>query len=195
MSNYKNMILDLLPNGEAWNKSSDSNLSKLSSGLAWVFERLHQRMQDLVSESDPRLTSEMLGEWEKMVNLPDNCTPGDRTSIERKAQILQRLTFQGGQSAQYYEGLIRSLGFEAEIIEHDAFRAGKSRAGDALTNNSSWRHTWTVKIPGSFSYKFRAGIGRAGEPLEVTRNSTVECIVNRLRPAHTRVIFSFITGE
>ena len=38
---------------------------------------------------------------------------------------------------------------------------------------------------------FRVGAGAVGEPLRAWSNEVIECQFNRLKPAHTRVLFAY----
>lgn len=184
---YKNMLLALLPNGMAWNKFKGSGLAILCEGMAVEFARISDRADDLVKESDPRSTLELITDWERVLALPDNCNPNPESVNERRASILAVLRTRGGQSREYFISVIDALGFQLEIEEHPPFTAGSS-AGDSLTNSAEWAYTWTARSQ-VVKFHFTAGSG-AGEALTVIRNEYVECLLNKLKPAHTRLIFA-----
>ena len=189
---YKDLILKLLPNGLAWNKDRTSNISKLIEGSAVEFSRIDQRVIDLLKEADPRSSNELLMEWENFYGLPDECEQDlNQTSIERRYKLLNRaITVRGGQSRQFFIDFVKALGFDITITEFRPFKAGRSSAGDALTNTIEWRFTWRVNLPAVVAYNFSAG-SKAGEPLRVFRNDAVECSIDHLKPAHTNVLYKF----
>lgn len=59
----------LLPRGVAWSKSPDSRLGKLLDALTRELDRVEARAADLLRESNPRTTSELLLEWDAIVAL------------------------------------------------------------------------------------------------------------------------------
>lgn len=83
-ANYFQQLKALLPRGKIWDKSADSILGKLLSTFSEEFARIEQRVEDLVNESDPRTTSELLAEWENFAGLPDGC-----------AQVITRILIPG----------------------------------------------------------------------------------------------------
>lgn len=192
IENYKNLILKLLPNGLAWNKDRTSNLSKLIEAAAVEFSRLGVRAEDVLKEADPRTSNELLPDWERFYGLPDECEQElDQTSNERRYKLLNRaITVRGGQSRQFFIDYIEALGFDVTITEFQQFRAGISAAGDALTNGQDWVNTWQINAPASLAYEFTAG-SRAGEPLRVFRNDSIECSINHIKPAQTLVLFAY----
>lgn len=148
---------------------------------------------------NPASTVEMLLDWERVVG-PDLCRQDGATMAERRAAVVAKLAATGGQSRAYYTALAASFGYTITIVEYRPFRAGRSAAGDALTNDgdgdptdeTAWTHWWTVQThSGSVTY-FSAGIGAAGEPLARFGDDLLECIINRYKPAHTNVIFQYL---
>ena len=192
LERYKNLLLKLLPSGRAWNKAPDSFLSRLMEGVAVEFSRLEARGYDLAREVDPRVTTELLEEWERVLGLPDECDFENMdSSTERRSKLVNRaLATRGGQSPQFFIDYIAALGFDATVTEFREFKAGRARAGDALTNGIDWINSWQLNLPATIIYEFTAG-SRAGEPLRVFRNDSVECSINHLKPAHSQALFAF----
>src|SRR5262245_6863016 len=136
---YTLAFLSLLPVGQAWPKAwdcgSDSLLYRVHRGLAYYWGFVDGRAADLLTrESDPRLTVELLSDWERAWGLPDPCFP-DATSIaERQKMLVLYMTYLGGQSREYYEKLLACLGIKIKIQEFAPFMAGISRVGDTRQN-------------------------------------------------------------
>lgn len=194
MNKYSLALQNLLPKGAAWDRSSDDVVSRLLTGISLEFQRIHNRAIDLLRESDPRSCSELLEDWERYLGLPDDCDTDNDFSLERRYRLVNRaLSFRGGQSPGYFIKYIEALGFVATVYEYKEFRPGLSVAGDPISNGISWVNTWQLNLPASLAYNFSVGISTAGEPLRVIRNDSVECSVNHIKPAHTKVIFAFET--
>lgn len=185
-----------MPQGWAWQRKNDkdSNIYKLTSSLALEYCRVEDRAADLLNEADPQTTLEMLTDWERLMGLPDECSPDEELSIqERRNRVIQVLTTRGGQNEAFYKQLASNFGYDIDVLEvkdQPPFRAGQGRAGDRLTNGS-WRYAFIVSAPADSVVKFRAGQSQAGDPLLKVQNDTLECLMEKHKPAHAIVIFSF----
>lgn len=191
IDDYIEQLSALLPPGLAIRRETDTDVYKLLTALAEELARVDGRGDDLLRESDPRTTLEMLTDWETQVGLPDPCLAGvDQTVQERRNAVVARLTGRGGQSRQFFIDLAASLGYTVTITEFRPFRAGISTAGDALTNGD-WIFAWRVNAPETTITPFRAGQSTAGEPLRAWGNERLECAIERVSPAHTILQFAY----
>jgi uncharacterized protein YmfQ (DUF2313 family) len=190
---YAAELAALLPQGFAWTREPDSNLMRLLAAMADGLAEAEGLLWDVTDEADPRTATRMLPDWERLLGLPDDCLsrPGS-TLQERRLAAATKLTATGGQSRAYFIGLARTLLNQAVAIEEfRPFRAGRSRAGAALTNDP-WTFAWRVRAPGyPAPIRFRAGQSRTGDSLRRDRQTPLECLFRRLRPAHTIVLFAY----
>ena len=63
---YGTAFLALLPQGQAWPKWPGSTLDLACRGLAYYWGDVDSRAADLLErESDPRITMELLPDWER----------------------------------------------------------------------------------------------------------------------------------
>lgn len=186
---YKQLILDLFPLGRAWPRGQGSQLNKISCGVAEEQTRLDDLSEEALRQIDPRLANELLVDWERLLGLPDECTPSGQTFGERKLQAHQKLVSTGGQSAAYFTQVAENLGFEVEITDvFQRFEAG-DKAGERLYGEN-WVHWWGVTSEASVVRLFRAGQSSAGDPLRFVSNSALECTINKLKPAQSKVLFT-----
>ncbi|WP_370236650.1 YmfQ family protein [Brevundimonas sp.] len=189
-ADYTAQLQQLLPTGPAWTRDPDSVLTQVLASLAAEFARLDARAEQLLDELHPRTTLEMMTDWERVLGLPDACTPVLGTLAERRAAIIQKLASMGGQTPAFYIALAANLGFEIEIIEQDPDVATYAPLLDV--SDGRWRLVWRVHVLTQTDFtSFRAGVSRAGERLRVGGALDVECVINRAAPAHTQVIFSY----
>lgn len=191
-SDYLSQIQALLPLGPAWPKEEGASLTQMFSALAAELARVDGRAWQLLDESDPRRTAEILLDWERVAGLPDNCVAlsGQSQSIaQRRAALVARLTMLGGQSKAYFIALAASLGYTITITEFRPFRAGQSHSGDPVATN--WQFAWQVNAPLNTVVPFRSGNGVAGDPINSWGNKLLECVLSRFKPAHTTAIFAY----
>lgn len=200
-SAYAAQLRALLPQGRAWNRSPDSMLGRLLDGIAQEFARIDARADDLLDEADPRTALELLPDWERVAGLPDACFGQPDNIPERQVAVASRITGLGGQSRAYFIELAASLGYLVEIEEFRPARCG-DRLG-VLCHSDAWVGTWRMHIlpnddvPDSQTVLTQARCGdRLGVRLRGWGSISLECLVNRHKPAHTRIFFTYqITPE
>lgn len=208
IAKYKQLLSDLLPQGRLWDLLNQPVLSKLIGAMAVEFARIDDQIQIGIIESDPARTEQLIDEWERLLGLPDSCSEDDATLEERRLQIVTKYTNVGGLSGQYYEFLTAQLGYPSTVTKWQPFLAGKSRAGDPLTNdfhfqftagmpcnqqleNWGWLFYFNVEVPVAAAEVFEAGHGVAGDPLRRFSNHLIECTIKKLKPAYAGVTFTF----
>lgn len=195
---YTSQAQELLPKGQAWTRRIGTNLWKLLSACSEELARIHQRSADLLNETTPSQAVDSIPDWEIELGLPENCVTSVAPSLDaRRLEIFRKFNSTGGQNAQYYEDLAALLGFTVrveEVYETAApFKAGLSKAGDTLFQGV-WLFTWrvVVKIPETAVQTFKAGQNKAGDPLRWWAMSELECFLEKLKPSHTLLIFSYV---
>ena len=129
---YAVALANLLPHGQAWPRSPQSTMMQALNGLAQIFGFCDARAADLLEqESDPRITIELLGDWERNWGLPDPCFFGEQTSLSLRHQILMlKMTLLGAQSRAFFIKVASWLGYTITITEYSPFMCGISRCGD-----------------------------------------------------------------
>lgn len=128
---FARMVVRLWPPGR-YRTDPDGNIFKLSHAIGDELARLQQRQIDLLEESDPRTTSELLPEWESQYGLTDSSGTDD----ERRARLQTRLLSLFGFStrpADYQRVLAPILDLDSvdvgviEISAADAALVGRPR--------------------------------------------------------------------
>ena len=207
LAKYKELLINLLPLGRLWRPQDQPVFSDLLQSTAVELCRVDERAEQMQKEVDPCEAFETLDQWEAILGIPDECTPEDQTLEERRNQIKQKLTSVGGLSKTYYEFICSQLGFEVEVTNWLNFVAGRSVAGDPLTNyfnntfvagspagmqlkEVGWKYCFNVELPATAAEFFVAG-SLAGDPLRLFSNELIECTIKRLKPAHSCVTFTF----
>lgn len=229
---YADAMQALLPLGQAWPRADDSVLMRVVRGLTRIWGDFELRASTLLEvESDPRITMELLPDWERNWGLPDPCYSAPQTIGERQQALVMRMTMEGGASREFFIGVAASIGYTITISEYRVFVCGIDRCGDnrvygtgvpmynewgiPILNSrgvpvsygelSAWpnyglgppsnRFYWQVHVDGVKLVWFRvgAGGGQTGvDPhLRIGLADDLECLLNRWKPAHTKIIFDY----
>ena len=213
-TDFLEVWIDLLPQGICWSTEPDTILHAFLKGMCGVWGEadgatgpsVDGRTCDLVNtEADPRTTIELLPEWESAFNLPDLCYAGEPMSVgDRQVALVARITGLGAQDAQYYVDAAKAIGYDIRIMSHSPFVTGISRVGDTSTPdgpsvNYRWelggpelRQWFTVLILNPKLTRFRVGVSECGDPLlRIQSFKQLECMVNRMKAAHSVVNFDY----
>jgi len=190
---YAAQLAALLPVGDLWDwLREDPLMVDLLGALAEEFARCDGRIEQLIDESDPRTTLELLPEWESFAGLPDACSDLGATVAQRQEALRSVLTAYGGQSRQYFIDLASQLGFpSASITEYDPHTVDMTV--DAPIYGADWRFAWKLSAPTPAVSQFTVD-STVDESLgEQSPTTRLECTVNRYKPAHTTAIFAYTT--
>lgn len=192
--NYKQLLKSLLPKGKAWNNDEGTVLDQLLHAKGDELSRIDNRIVDLLKERDTRLTLELLVDHEYDLGLPDECTEIGITIQERRNVAHAKFIELGGLNRQYYIDLMDYLGWGSiDIEEFTPFWSGLGASGDACGDQKNIFY-WKVNIasdPDNWFW-FRASSSVAGNRLlRAAGVQGMQCILNRIKPAHTRLIFGY----
>lgn len=153
----------------------DSNLEKLIAALSDELQRIEIRGNDLITESISRQTSELITEFEKELDIPEEGLSLAATYPERRNEIYSKLLTLGGQDKPYYTDIIYNLGYKIYIGEYQPSWVGSFECGDPIQ----------IQL---MIYYFVVGV------LPNTSINLLDALVrmiNKYKPAHTRALFSF----
>lgn len=166
-------------------------LGKILKAFATELELFQAQVVKLINEAIPGLSRELLPEWEEELGLPDLCSPLTITEEERAAAAHAKYYGKyDGQSKQFYIDYASKLGATITITDFigatDVFRVSKSRVT---------RMPAPIGIDGSrlrssgVIFKWVVNVYDTGDvSLEY-----LQCIFNKLKPAHTLVSFQDLT--
>ncbi|PPR18989.1 MAG: hypothetical protein CFH43_00372 [Proteobacteria bacterium] len=185
---YAKQLQQLLPLGPAWEVGSDTTRESFIEAIGEILAITHNRAENLVNESNPHFTIELLKEWEIDAGLPDKCVPTNQTLSERRAALVAKLLRKGSQTRQYYIDVATALGYSITIDEFDVFRVD-SEAGQELTEEDVV-YLWRINAPEETVRTFNMQ-SACSEPLGKWGNELLECVLNRIKPAHTRLLFGY----
>ncbi|WP_421793395.1 YmfQ family protein [Hydrocarboniphaga effusa] len=170
---YAAQLTALLPRGKLWESLAtmlpwQRLLLAFGDGLA----RFHAAVLERTVEADPRTTSELLPEWEATVGLPDHCLPNGGSTEQRREAVVARLVATGGSSVAYFTELADAYGY-AITIDYPAL------------------HTFRVTTPAETSLVNMTCNGTCNDALQSFGNEQLECLLTRVKPAHTAILFAY----
>ncbi|MCZ0823720.1 YmfQ family protein [Dickeya solani] len=185
---YEHLLATLLPRGPAWD-----NDDPLLLGLAPSLAVAHQRADDLMRETDPRTATELIDRYESITGLPDSCAPaGIQTLAQRRQRLDAKINLAGGINEAFYLAQLSALGYpDATITRYQKSQfTCNSRCTDSLYSNE-WRYYWLVNIPVSAQVIPMTCIDTCISPLNHWGDTVAECVLTKLAPSHTYVIFRY----
>ena len=154
-----------------------------------ALDAVHAGAARAVRGINPFQATEWVEDYERVYGLPDTCALPGRTYQERLAALAIAVMERRGISRAYFIRLAALIGYAIAITEYKPFTAG-SRAGDPLSNDN-WKFAWCVQAPAVTLRRFAAGRSCAGEALAEWGDAYLECVMRRLKPAHTQVLFAY----
>lgn len=190
-ADYADAELAHLPIGRAWARDGGSVLSNLLAAFAPTFSNLAERALYSLRESpagDDLL--EMLPEWEETLSLPDPCSGPDATIELRQMHVRARLTQLGGQSVPYFTAYAAALGYTITVEEFAPARYGRRNYG-LPRYGADWAYVWRVHAPSTTTTPAQYGSHRSGEPYTAWQSNSLVCELNRIKPAHTALLFAY----
>jgi len=188
-TDYANLIRALLPVGRLWEMLlQDVLFNDLIDALGEELARVEARAADIIDETDPRTAVELLFEWEQYYALPEPCaTPPDTVDERQRALHAKRIEI-GGQSRQYFIDIAAALGFAITITE---YRPHHCELDCQLgINGQEWAWAWQVNAALNTITDFTVD-SACTEPLRSWGNDLLECVIDRLKPGHTHVLYSY----
>jgi uncharacterized protein YmfQ (DUF2313 family) len=128
---YAEAMTDLLPDGDAWPKDDETPNASVVRGLCQIWGYVEQRAAALLRiESDPRVTLELLPDWERNFGLPDPCYQEPFSIGDRQKALVQRMTIEGAQNRAFFIKTAADIGYTISIAEYRPFMCGIDRCGD-----------------------------------------------------------------
>lgn len=186
--------LSLLPTGWAWPRSDDTEsvLSVLLNVFAQGLADLELLAEQCFQEIDPRTANECIDDFERVLGRDPCISDFDTLSLSKRQQIAHmRWTARGGASIAYFVHLADLYGIQIEVSEFTTSQADWLCADDELIEDPC-QYLWEVTIPSLLDdEEFYADDSVAGDRLWDFEVSDIECILNRVKPAHTQIIFRY----
>jgi uncharacterized protein YmfQ (DUF2313 family) len=100
----------------------------------------------LQQEMDPRTTTVLLPEWERVYGLPDEGLTLASTIEERQVVLTAKVGATGGLSKPYFKALLEAAGYTVLIDQPRGFFAGVNRAADRIYGEGKCIWYWRIRL-------------------------------------------------
>jgi len=191
-ADYLAQLQALLPRGLAWATDGAATITQLLRAWADEFARVDLRADQLLDAIDPSTTTELLAEWEAVAGLPDECVSVTQTIEQRRAALVSKLISTGGQSRAYFISIAQAMGYPDATIEE--FMGGMTcndDCNDSLGDIDAI-FIWRLNLPFSTAGRFVMTCNSdCNSALQSWGDAAIECRINKLKPAHTTVLFAY----
>ena len=199
-SDYKKLFQNLMPSGPAWSRSPKSDMSKLGDAAAAFFFYIHQRVEKAAREMFPDTCEETLVDWEAMLELPEPCEHGNhaegQTFYERVNAAIAKINRNISPTKENFAKLANFLGYNVSIVTTPPSVCGIARCGENLGGATEANYYWITIVDGARLSYARCGTAVCGEVLcRITWAEDLECLLNRIKPAHTIIKLSYATPK
>jgi len=162
---YLGHLQALMPVGAAWPREADADLTRLLQALSHELERVEARGQALVEEADPRTTTELLADWERVTALPMQ----PAAEADRRAAVVARLTESNELNEAAFLELAETVGHQVRIETYRPLTCVS--ACNAALSQGVWAFAWKM-------------ITESG-----SNQALLESLVQAARQGHTHVLF------
>jgi uncharacterized protein YmfQ (DUF2313 family) len=189
--NFRDMMLALLPPGQAWSREPDGGFGLLFKAIGNEFSRIDSSNEQLLLEMSPQTTVALLPEWERDYDLPGACITGAQTFTERRRALVTKYQLIGNQSRQFFIDTAASLGYTITIDEYDEDHPGTQTEymGIPLTGDA-WNYVWQINSPET-TIQPRSYGSSYNEPYTAFGNQLLECTLRAIAHDHRALFFAY----
>lgn len=191
-----------LPLGVAWEsfRLMGKVAYRLLGSIANSYEDAWVALCRLATEIDPRTTTELIGEWERAVGLPDACLPSSGTIDERRQWVMWRLSKRRWTTAQDWKDLALLFGVRIAVVpgwivqKPALYACTYPKRYDHFPKLGRFRVYVDVVNTSFGGYDYGAADRGDGYPVPygATSDATqrIMCILDRVRPANVVIVWN-----
>ena len=133
---------------------------------------------------DPLLADELLEDWERLYDLPDECLDAPVGKEQRRQRVNMRRLMLGGASPEYFRQMVIGLGYpDARIDEFRPFRAN-SKCTAAI--NQGLALAFRVNVVASANIVQATATSKCTAPLRAWGDPGLLCLLTLQARAHGR---------
>lgn len=185
---YARRLGQHLPPGRFYRFTFGSDAGLLLVALGRELARVRESGEAAFDALHPgRASGSALDAWEKALGLPE-CSGASADTARRQQAAWAKLRARaGGQSPGYFLELIADrFDLEADVVEFEL--ADCNGDCNQTVYGAAWANTWALVLPMTDLYV--AGCNDdCNDPLREWGRDELECLIDALKPAHTRVLY------
>ncbi len=150
----------------------------------------------ILVESDPRYTSQLLPDFERVLGLPDTCcsTATNSTIAQRRARVAEKYYAKGGQSRPYFIDLAARLGY-TDVSITGFHQMSCSDPCDSSVYGQDWSFAWQMNVGDYFAIHTMSCNDACDSPLRSWQPNDLLCRINQLKPAHTVALINWTMSQ
>lgn len=176
---YTDVLMQLLPRGDAWPRSTTSDLYKLVRSLAYRYARANTNANKLFPEMRPASTQQLLAEWESYLGLPD-CSAIAAGVVQRRTAAVEKFYRQGGLWSERIEAFLAVFGITATVTEKYPHHCLRSCVYPL--NRPEYRHITVVTVS-TFDNGQATCMDNVKARLKSDLSLLVECLLTQYKMA------------
>jgi uncharacterized protein YmfQ (DUF2313 family) len=169
---------------------NEPNLHNELAALANALDAAEASADALLQEADPRTTTAMMGDWERVYGLPDRCVTTEQSWDQRRAALVSLATMVGEQSRPFFLNIAAQLGFPGATITEFVPASCDSNC-ESIVYSEDDRSVWRITLPAIGGVFVATCESACDSPLSSWGNAAVECRINRFKPADTAVLIAY----
>jgi uncharacterized protein YmfQ (DUF2313 family) len=169
----------MMPPGEALDLSEGGLFWHTFQALGFELARFDSLVDELIAEADPSTTTELIGDWERMLALPRVCQTPPVGLALRRSLVLALLTRSPDLSPQMLIDALAVIGADVTIKEYFP----ESVPGDLPLSNR-WKYDVTIAPDWGVIQEFEIGLSQTGDPLGTVEAGDLDCFLDELEPAY-----------
>lgn len=186
--NHADLLKTLLPPvsydpmGRAISAQLDAEGAALDDALATSLR--------VLATITPDGDTELLPDWERVYGLPDACLADVESSVSsRIAAVIDKIRRGGGLARQYYIDLAAALGYAITITEFSPHTVSSPVTYPLYDTDS--QYYWQVNLATATPPRPISVLDSVTTPLVVYQTGLLECLLQKLKPAHTELLFAY----
>lgn len=191
LNEARDMILGLFPRGFAWYKGLDGNFAKLSRGLSRVVCEIYQLAISYQNAVSPSHT-DSFEDWENELALPEKGVVSNTDGFRRE-EIFRKDCRKGGCTIPYFKSIALLFGKKINIYE---YYLNPEKFENVDFGDDDPNFYWMIELEAeSEDWHSCTCNDTCNDYLQYWWNAPMESLFDAVKPAHTKLIYSYYETE